>query len=412
MSFVAKKLAFGMDWCTATSDSRDEMTKEAKRLKANVYTEVGGEVGRVYGFAELKGWKGVRSAAAAVADSLAEGGIFIHKINDQDKSCLIVIDPDRRQPVLNMDQTGKRDKIIATAKAYIEKHPAYASKVYGDVLDSEIKGAHPLTLDRIASDAVVSGELKPVTQVDKRLLLVVMGSIAASAVLFSEDLTALVTPAPEKPVETLEVQYKNQVAAAVAEVVKSNQFPASVMAGFMPFLATVPGEAAGWHIESLKCVSTECSAIWKRKTGATSEGFLRALNIPANDPSVTFYDVDFAKRTVSFEKPASTKQLVLAPNSTFSEIVGSWLQGLSDRQLERPMINALAPLIPDNGAVLKAGEKPLVGTYSFTVPFLERDLQAVANLPEMMTIEQIELTRGASAEAKTIIKFSGKYYAL
>jgi hypothetical protein len=46
------------------------------------------------------------------------------------------------------------------------------------------------------------------------------------------------------------------------------------------------------------------------------------------------------------------------------------------------------------------------------VPFQETDLKAVANLPDMMTIEQIELSRGASVESKPYIKFIGKYYAL
>jgi hypothetical protein len=412
MSFVVKKLAFGMTWCTATSDSRDEMTKEAKRLKANVYTEVSGEVGRMYGFTELKKWAGVRSAAAVLADSLTEGGIFIHRIGDQDKTCLIVIDAERHLPVLEMDQVGKRDEIIAAARRFIEQHPAYAGKVFGDVTDMEFRGAHAHTLERVANDAVISGELKPVTQVDKRMVLAVMTAIAATAVLFSEDLVALTTPSTETKVEPLEVQYKKQVTLAVSSVVQANQFPASVMGGFIRFLESVPGEAAGWSIESLKCVSTDCVAVWKRKPGATSEGFLRALNIQANDPSVTFYDVDYAKRTLVFRKDESAKQLILVPNSTFSEIVGSWLQGLSDRQLERPSLSPLLPLVPDNGASLKAGERPLVGTYQFTVPFLANDLQEVANLPEMLTIEQIELTRGAGRETKSHIKFSGKYYAL
>ncbi|MEX5747568.1 hypothetical protein [Massilia sp. X63] len=412
MVVVARKLAFGMEWCTSTSDTRDEMANEAKRLKANVYTEVIGEVGRMYGFAEVKKWRKVRSAAAAVADSLSDGGIFIHRINDDDQHCLIAIDIERRMPVLGMDRVGTRNEVISAALAFIKKQPEYASKVFGDLHVEEIKGAQALTLDRIAADAVISAELKPVRQTDSRIVLGLMCVVAATAVLFSDDISEMMAPAPAAPVVPPAELYRNQVAAAVTEISTANQFPSSVMGGFIPFLASVPGQAAGWHIESLKCVSTDCTAVWKRQTGATSEGFLRALNVPANDPSVTFYDVDYAKRTLSFEKVGEGKKLILAPNSTFSEIVGSWLQSLSDRQLERPTLDALKPLVPENGVQVAPGERPQFATYQFTVPFQETDLKAVANLPDMMTIEQIELSRGASVESKPYIKFIGKYYAL
>jgi hypothetical protein len=411
MPFVAQGLVFGMSWFTSTSDSRDEMKTLAKRHKANAYVEVSGaEQSRMYGFADLKKLKGMRSAAAGVAATLADGGIFLHKIDADGTTCLIAVDPERRMPVPGMDLVGKRAEMIELAKKYITTNKGFTIKVYGDAHASEIEGATALQIERVATEAVIAGEIKPVKPVDARVLFATVAVLAVAAAWFSEDIVGLVTPAPTAPVQTLEAQYRDQVKAAVTQVVALNQFPSNVMGGFLPFLATVAGEAEGWKIESLTCTDTNCEQVLKRGPGATSEGLLRALKLSANDPSIVFYDVDYAKRTMKFNKLRGEKKLVIAPNSTFSALVGSWLQGLADRSLARPTVGPLAPLVPANGAKLQAGEMPQVGQYDFTIPLKEADLQAVGNLPDMMTIESIELRR--EGENKMTAKFKGKYYAL
>lgn len=411
MPFVARGLVFGMTWYTSTSDSRDEIKILAKRLKANAYVEVSGaEQSRMYGFVDLKNMKGIFSAAAGVAAALTDGGIFLHKLDLDGTTCLIAIDPERRMPVQGMDLVGKRAEMVKLANEYITTNKAFDIKVYGDAQAAEIAGATAMQIERVISEAAISGDIKPVKTVDSRWLFGAMAVLTVIATWFSEDIVGLVTPAPTQPVQTLEAQYRNQVKDAVSQVVAVNQFPSNVMGGFLPFLSTVAGEADGWKIESLTCTDTKCEQVLKRGPGATSEGLLRALKLPPNDPSIAFYDVDYAKRLMTFSKLSDAKKLVIAPNSTFSSLVGSWFQGLTDRGLARPTIGPLAPMVPENGAKLQAGDMPQVGQYTFTVPLAEPDLQAIANLPDMMTIESIEVRR--EGDKKMTAKFNGKYYAL
>lgn len=414
MAVITHGLAFGLTWYTSTSDHRDELRKEAKKLKANVYTEAIHESSRMYGFGEVKKWKGVHAAAAAVAEAIPGGGLFVHRLDANDTTCLIMIDGERSLPMTGLDLTGTREAMIERAKAiktenYGGEQGADDIMLYGDVDAEEIAGCNELPLARVASEAI-SGALKPVRPFDVRLLFPVALVIGITAVVFSDDLTALVMPAPTKPVVSLEVQYRNMVTTAVNQVVAKNQFPADVMAGFLQFIPGVASEAAGWRIENLKCTDADCVAIWRRQPGATSEGFLQAMKLQANDPTVTFYDVDFVKRTMTFKKATSTRKLMLAPNGTFAQIVGTWLQRLADRKLERPALTAMAPLVPSNGAKLSPADIPQVGTYRFTVPFSEADLSTVANLPDLMTIETIDVRR--EGEKKMVVQFNGNFYAL
>jgi hypothetical protein len=309
-----------------------------------------------------------------------------------------------------MDLYGPRSQMIGRALQYLEGHPDRVIKVYGDLQPDEIDGAYELSFDRIASETVVLGELKAVRPFDARYAIPVLAIVGLAAIWYSDDLADLFTPAPVKAAVPPEAQYRTQVNDAVSQVAQLNQFPSNVMAGFLPFLREVPSEAAGWRIESLKCSDADCTAVWKRQPGATSEGLLQALNLSATDPTVTFYDVDFMKRKLSFKKGGTPKKLVLAPNGKFSEIVGSWFQRLSDRHLERPALGTLTPLVPPAGGQAGSGGVPQVGQYHFTVMFSEQDLQAVAALPDMMTIESIELRR--ESDNKMTVQFNGNYYAL
>lgn len=422
MTLVIKGFAFGLTWYTSTSDSREELERQAKRLKTNVYAEAVHETSRMYGFAETKKWKGVRAAAAGVAEALPEGGLFIHRLDARGTSCLIAIGSERRLPLPGMDLHGAREQMIARAKDYIAAQSGQAVKVYGDVLPEEIEGAHELSFERVAGDAVIAGALKPVTQFDPRYALPFLIAMGMAAIWYGDELTGVVAPAQAAPVQSPDMVYRNQVTAAIDGVAQLNQFPSNVMDGFLPFLAEVPSEAAGWQFENLKCIDTECTAVWRRQPGASSEGLLRALRLDAADPSVTFYDVDFMKRKLSFRKGETARKLELMPNGSFSGIVGSWFQQLADREIERPMLGTPAPLVPPlsaapgatPGAAPAAPQDtvvaPAVGQYRFSVPFNVQDLQAVAALPDALTIESIEVKR--EGRGRMIVQFNGKYYAI
>lgn len=412
MPVVVKGFAFGLHWYATTSDSSDELQVRAKKLKANVYAEAEHESGRMFGFASIKKWKSVRAAAAAVGETLPDGGVFIHTLDKKGTTCLIVIDKDRRLPVPGLDIFGPREKMVDAANAYIASVPEELIRVYGDAEMGEINGAHEvlrMDLERIATDAVIAGLLKPVSEKDAKWILAPLLIIGLSAVAYSEEIGNLISPQATTTVTPMQA-YKNQVKAAVDGVLQLNQFPSSVMAGFMPFLATVNSEADGWHIDGLKCAASECEVTWRRREGATSEGFLRAMHLQATDTTVWFPDMDTAKRKLSFSKGEPSTTLLLAPNATFAQVVGTWFQGLSDRGLPKANIGQLQPIISPNGVNVPAGEIPQFGQYQFTVPFNESDLQAVAGLPNLMTIENIELRREGAQ--KMTVQFNGKYYAL
>lgn len=409
MTQVIRGLAFEMTWYTSTSDSRVELKQQAKKCKANVYAEAVFESSRMYGFAEVKKWKNVRAAAAVVAEMLPDGGVFIHRVEGE-LSCLVVVDADRRLPVPGYDVIGSRAQVIALAKKYRDANSGREVKVYGDVQPDEIEGAHPINFERLAQDAVVSGVLKPVNPIDARWLVAAMVIAGIVAVWFSDDIMSFVTPTPVKPALSLEAQYRVSLKEAIANIEQMNQFPENVIAGFQSLTQQVAFEAAGWRIESMKCVDAECMVVWRRSEGATSEGLLRALNLSINDPSITFYDVDFAKRELKMQKGTNPKHLVLVQNGMFSARVGSWLQTVSDRQTQKPNLGARAMLVPLNGAKVEASEMPQVGSYTFSVPFTAEEIRVVASLPEVMTIESIEVTR--QGENNMAVKFNGKYYAL
>lgn len=423
MALVIKGFAFGLTWYTSTSDGREELERQARRLKANVYAEAVHETSRMYGFADTRKWKGVRAAAAGVAEALPEGGLFIHRLDARGTSCLIGIGSERRLPLPGLDLHGPREQMIARARDHIAAQDGRAVKVYGDVLPEEIEGAHALSFEQVAGDAVIAGALKPVTQFDARYALPFLIALGLAAIWYGDELTGVVAPAQAAPVQSPELLYRSQVEAAIGDVARLNRFPSNVMAGFLPFLAEVPSEAAGWQFDNLKCVDTECTAVWRRQPGASSEGLLRALRLDAADPSVTFYDVDYMRRKLSFRKADTPRKLALMPNATFSGIVGSWFQQLADREIERPMLEMPAPLVaplsatPGAPAAANAGaapqgaiEAPEVGQYRFSVPFSVQDLQAVAALPDALTIESIEVKR--EGKDRMIVQFNGKYYAL
>ena len=407
MTKVIRGLAFGMTWYTSMSDTRDELKQQAKNCKANVYAEAIFESSRMYGFAEVKRWKNVRAAAAVIAETLPGGGVFVHRVEGE-LSCLIVVDPDRRLPVPGYDVIGTRTQIIALAKKYLDTNSRRALSVFGDVQSDEIEGAQPINFERVAKDAVVSGLLKPVNPLDERWIVAAMVVVGIATVWFSDKIISFVTPTPEKPVVSMEAQYRANVKETISRIEQLNQFPENVISGFQALTARVAFEAAGWKIEHMKCNDADCTVVWRRSEGATSEGLLRALNLSINDPNILFYDVDFAKSEMKMEKATNAKQLVLVPNGMFSARVGSWLQTVADRQTYKPSLSEKTLLVPLNGAKVAPSEIPQVGSYSFSVPFTAEEVKIVASLPEVMTIESIEVTRQVGNTMA--VKFNGKYY--
>lgn len=408
MPVVVKGFAFGLQWFAAISNSTEEVLQMAKKLKANVYAEAEHDSSRLLGFGEIRRWKGVRSAAASVAEALPEGGVFIHTIRKDGTTCVIAVDGERRVPVPGMDLTGPREEMIEAAKAYINSMPDQVVKVFGDVMTYEIEGAHELELDRIASEAVISGALNPVSKMDARWVLVPLLVLGLGGVMYSDEIVEYVSP-QAVAVASAEDTYRRDVKAAVDSVLQANQFPSSVMAGFLPFLETVLSEGEGWKIDGMKCTGVVCDATWRRGPGATSEGFLRLMNLQASDTSVRFPDMDTATRKLAFTKGPAPEKLVIAPGATFAKVVGTWLQGLADRGLPKANVGQMQPLVTPSGSDVAASDIPHFGQYQFTVEFKEDDLNAVASLPDLMTIESIELRR--EGEKKMTVQFNGKYYA-
>lgn len=410
MAIVANGLAFGLNWYTSTSDTVDEMQKEARKYKAKAVAEVKSDGTKMYGFADVKKWSGTYSAAACLAETLPSTGIFIHDLNGGAATCLIAVDAERRLPLFGLDIVGPRRQIIERAQVLIQEQKDLKRNlaVYGDVIESEIEGAESMLLSRLAKEGM-SGQLKAVKPVDTRWAIPFVIAAAVAAIVYSDEISDLVTDRQKPPAVPLEVQYRTQVAAAVNQVVQSNQFPSNVMPGFIPFLKEVANEAAGWKLDTLKCADTDCVATWRRTAGATTEGLLHALNLKSNDVSINFPDVDTATRKLKFTKESAARKLVMMPNAAFSQLVGSWLQRLQDRKLDKPLLSQLTPLVGPNGATkLTPGDIPKFGNYQFTVPFYMDDLQTVQNLPDSLTIETIEISRDGVGMK---IKFTGKFYA-
>lgn len=413
MPLVVKGFAFGLQWFSSISGSNDEVQVRAKQLKVKAYAEAEHESSRMYGFGNLKRWKGIRAAAACVAEALPEGGgLFIHKIDKKGATCLIAVDGDRHLPIPGMDMYGPRLKMIEAANAYIATMCDQEVKVYGDVEPGEIDGAHEivrLDFERIASNAVITGLFKPVADKDTRWAVIPLLVMGLGAVFYSEEIENFISPQALVIISPAEA-YKTQVKTAVDSVLQMNQFPSSVMSGFMPLLATVPSEAGGWEIEKLHCVDTDCEATWRRREGGTSEGFMQALKLQASDTTVWFPDMDTAKRKLTLSKGAPSQTLMLAPNATFAQVVGTWFQSLSDRGFAKANVGTLQPIVAPHATDMAEEKVPQFGTYQFTIPLTEIDLQAVASLPDLMTIEKIELSRAGGTTMT--VQFNGKYYAL
>lgn len=407
MPHVAKGLVFGLDWIIATSDDKNELRQLARDYKFTQYAEAVSDTGRKYGYGTLKRRKGLRAAAAGLAEALPDGGVFIHNL-EEGKTSLIVISHDRRLPVDNMDLVGTREEMLAAARKYIADHPDVSIPVYGDVKASEFPNAHEFSLERLVNDSVVSGELKPVRQINEKVVFGIGAGVFAVVAFFAPDVWDSVKPPPPPPPQNDAEAHKTQLRMAINEIVQRNQFPANVVAGFLPFANSVPWEAAGWKLTSLSCKDTDCDAVWKRGEGATSKGLLDALNIERNDTSVTFYDMDFARRKYTFKKGTAEKKLILLPNNAFSELVLSWMQRLKDRHYTAT-IGTLTPLVPPPAAAtVSLAENPKTADIKFVVPY--REVPDVANLPDVMTIEAIDINTDPTG--KVSVEFRGKFYAL
>lgn len=404
-----ERLVFGMSWRTAISDDRKELHDYAKELSANSYVEVAFDVKHKYGFISLKKLDKAQSAAVILGQLLEGGnGIFVHQIN-RDEHCFIAVR--ETLPVEDCDIVGSRETVIAAAKKYAEesrKKDGIAPKLYGDA--EEIGGAISLPISKLIDEGEDLGEIKRVRSINGKAAIIAAGVVLMAGAWFGPDLMQSISDKPKVVIDP-KAEYHKVVVAAVNAVVDTKEFPANVMPGYIEFISSFPTEVVGpnrngkWKLDTLSCIKTDCIATWKREGNVTNADFLKALAIEPGDLSISFPGVDAIARQVKFQKHESPGKLLLGTQLKFGETVLSWLQTLKDK----PRTDPLTPLVPAPGGFKPDPiDMPMVGGYAFTVPYNELD--KVASLPNVLTIEQITLTYRDPQNIK--FEIQGKYYAL
>ena len=402
-----ESLVFGMSWRTAISDDRQELQDYAKELSANSYVEIAFDVKHKYGFISLKKLDKAQSAAVILGNILEGGnGIFIHQIS-RDEHCFIAVR--ETLPVEDCDIVGTREAVIAAAKKYAEesrRKDGVALKFYGD--GDEIAGINQMPIAKLIEEGEDLGEIKRVRSINGKAAIIVAGVMLCSGAWFIPDL--MITQQPKTIVDP-KLEHHKTVVAAINSVVDMKEFPQNVMPGYIEFVNTFPTEVVGinrngkWKLDKLSCIKTDCEATWKREGDVTNADFLKALAIEPGDTSISFPGVDAISRQVNFKKNDAPGKLLLGTQLKFGETVLSWLQTLQDK----PRTDPLALLVPSSGGFTPDPiDMPMVGSFSFTVPYSE--LNKVASLPNVLTIEQITLTYRDRQDIK--FEIQGKYYAL
>lgn len=395
---------FGLEWRTSISDDKKELARISEDVKANAYVAVHYGGNHKYGLCDLKKIDKQRSAAAALAGMIEGGnGIFVHLLDEASGlTCLIAIRD--HLPVVGLDLVGTREEMLKRLKEYrLERKEDHGLKVYGDYTQ-----ALALTLADLLQAAESATVFRPVSSRNVPLIMGVVTVLAIAGTWFGPDLFDLVTPTKPPPPPDPRVEHHRVVVAEIDRIVALNQFPSNVMAGFIPFAGRLPAEVEGWQLVTVTCADTDCKALWKRKNGGTTKGFMAALNISPTDTSLSFPSVDQIIRDVSFKKGAEQKKLLLGTRNKFGELIISWFQELQD-QKQNPTISDNTALIPVPAvADIPAADKPLVGNYTFSVPYGK--LIDVAKLPDVMIIEIITMTYKERGSAN--VEFRGKYYAL
>lgn len=407
-----ERLIFGMSWRTAISDSREELIGYSKALDANCYVEAAFDVKHKYGFCKLKKVDKAQSAAVILGQILEGGsGIFIHQIS-RGEHCFIAVRDSL--PVEECDIVGTREQVISAAKSYaeaIKKKDGVTPKYYGDA--DEISGCTTLNIPKLIDEGEGIGAICRVRSFNIKAALIAASLILVAGAWFTQDLIKLLSPAAPVVIDP-KAEHHKAVVLAIDNLVALKKFPSNVMPGYIKFITALPAEIpaagkpvdeAGWKLETVTCVHTDCAANWKRVGVATNKDFLDALAIEPGDLTVSFPSIDFISRKVTFSKNETLGKLVLGTQLKFGETVMSWLQTLKDR----PRTDPLAPVVPATGDFKpEQADMPLSGGLSFTVPFSE--LQRVAALPNVLTIEKITLTYRDRQNIK--FEFQGKYYAL
>lgn len=405
MQQVVRKLAFGLEWRVSISDEARELAQLCAEAKANVYTIASRGQQYRYGLGRLKKVAGVRSAAALLAHLLGEqGGVFVHQIGDGQCCCIAVT---QHLPVEGMDRVGARADMLACAAGYLEQGAAAGRRLYGDVTPDELPDCVPMGLEKLADSISENGRMAARGLIPPKWAAA--AAVCAMCVLawFSGDLfDAMQAPAVAAAPATPQAQYRDRVAAAVAEVSKAGRFRVDLLPAFTALADTLPFAVSGWEFEQLSCEDVRCKALWRRVRGGSVAGMLAALHVDGEDASVSFPTVDTLQKELALQWTPHTRTLEYAPNAMLDPGVLAWVQSLKDRGYE-PRYSAPVPLVaPASG--LKPGKDAVVqaGDYSISLPY--REIDDLSQLPNSMTIDHFHIK---VVNGQIVATIQGKYYA-
>lgn len=404
MQIIINKLLFGMHWKTALSDNQKEINTMVAAEKATAYAIVTAGGQRTFGFSQLKKSTKAKSAAAVVAHIFGQtGGVFLHQISPD---LCAFIGVESGMPV--EDQVGPRDQMMKEARAFIAEHFEAGTIVSGDIDSEDFTKVEAFDIAQLAVEFGQVGKIIGVSSVGTKIAIGVAAVVVATLLVFWSDIEQAISPPKPLPaVATPQDKYRQLVSNALAEVGKAGLFRSSVMPPFIAMADSLPFSAPGWLFESIKCAGADCVATWKRMKGGNAEGILDALNVGPKDASVSFPSVDKLQKKLTFAAAAQGQVVELSENATLDPKVLTWVQDLKDRGFE-PKYSSATPLVPPETGFSPAKESiALVGDYVIEIPY--RDIKDVANMPNSMTIDHVEIN--VQDNKRIVATIRGKYYA-
>lgn len=409
MSAIFKKLAFGLQWSIAINDSKKELSTLIADHKGTAHAAVSSGPALAYGFANVKKASGTRSAAAIFATMHGDkSALFVH---DLDAPSCALIAVDGGLPVEGMDQVGTRAEMLRTAVAYIaaQNELGKPPSLFGDAdyADWGTQDYQVMPIEKLLEGYADIGKMHVVSDVKVKLAVIVAGSVLAVGAWFNNEIMDWFSPAkPTAAVVTPQGKYHQKVIERIAEIEKADLFRSDVMPAYSEFATKLPFSVPGWQMDKLVCKDNNCRGNWKRLKGGSAEVILAALKVDKNDPSVSFPSVDELQKDMKFERPLKPQSLEYSSNATLDARVLSWVQTLKDSGYDPKYGTPVKLVAPEANVVPAPADNILVGEYAITLPY--RNLADVMQIPNSMTIEQIEVT---TSDNKINAVISGKYYA-